>query len=134
VATILNKSTAITFTPSSTYFIRKLIGMEQMPTRLGIEYAPCIVKISANTPNKIRMWGRNVIESVKRLANEVVSGAAGGLVAYKVPTTETKDTTIATTSTPYHGVSFGGGNGCVEEGVITGGGGILLLHDTCFVC
>jgi hypothetical protein len=45
--------------------------MEQMPTRLGIEYAPCMVKISANTPNKIRMWGRNVIESFKRGPNPV---------------------------------------------------------------
>jgi hypothetical protein len=51
----LIKSVTITFTPSSSMLIRELIGMEQMPTRLGIEYAPCMVKISAKTPNKIRM-------------------------------------------------------------------------------
>jgi hypothetical protein len=109
--------------------------MEQIPTRLGIEYAPCIVKISAKTPNKIRMWGRNVIESFKRVPNPAGFAIFGGLVAYKVPMTETMDTMIATRTTPHHGVSFAGGNGSVAGGeASTGGGGILLLRDTCFVC
>jgi hypothetical protein len=115
--------------------IRELIGMEQMPTRLGIEYAPCMVKISAKTPNKIRMWGRNVIESVKRGPNPLGAAAVTGLVAYKVPMTEMRDTKNATRTTPHHGVSFAGGNGSVAGGEVSiGGGGILLLHDTCFVC
>ena len=77
-----------------------------------------------------------MIESVKRDPNPLGAAAAfSGLVAYKVPMTETIDTMIATISTPHHGVSFGGGNGSVAGGeVSTGGGGILLLHDTCFVC
>jgi hypothetical protein len=109
--------------------------MEQIPTRLGIEYAPCIVKISAKTPNKIRMWGRNVIESFKRVPNPAGFAISIGLVRYRVAMTEMRDTKNATRTTPHHGVSFAGGNGSVAGGeASTGGGGILLLRDTCFVC